>query len=109
MKAETLGLLENYFLGVVTGLGVAGLVSSIYLKAMAELNYIGPAHEDYGWVTFVLGIKSFNYDFYQNVAGLSGFFMILSALAIFLGIVLEDLVVKGTRSKEHEHHNAEND
>lgn len=92
--------MENYVYGFVTGLGVMGLIALIYIRALLELQYIGPAHPDYGWVTFITGIRNPNGEWYAGIVGYANSFMLLALFIMFIGIILAFAKIKEKSHKE---------
>ena len=94
MKFWKRNLLESYFWGLLTGTSVTGLILLIYLRAVFQIQIIGPAHEDYGWVTFILGTKNPDGHWYSNMVGYTTTFIVLTIFVIFFCILLSILTLK---------------
>jgi hypothetical protein len=88
MKSWKREFLENYVYGFVTGLGAMSLIALTYLRAILELQYIGPAHPDYGWVTFITGTTNPNGEWYASIVGYANSFMVVALFIMFIGIIL---------------------
>lgn len=99
MKLWKRGLLESYVYGFVTGLGVMGFFGLVYLRAVIELPFIGPAHQDYGWVTFVTGTTTLDHDWAASILGYSNFLLAVYLFVIFIGVVL---CLAAIKDRKHE-------